>query len=95
VLVVFRTRTGADPDQAGSRERPVRLLGYALDQRVYFTVRIRSLALVHHGDPFAMDLAGRRDEVRYARESRPAAFRRHSNWRGPAWDAAQLLASRS
>jgi hypothetical protein len=70
-----------------TRERLVRLLGYALDEREFLSpYGVRSLSKIHAEKPYVAELDGVRYEVRYEPgESETGLFGGNSNWRGPVW----------
>jgi hypothetical protein len=70
-----------------TRERLLRVLRYALDEREFLSPHgIRSLSAAHRDHPYAFDVVGAHYEVRYVPgESTTPLFGGNSNWRGPVW----------
>ncbi|MDE2292592.1 MAG: glucosidase, partial [Elusimicrobia bacterium] len=76
-----------------SRERLIRVLARLLDEREFLSpFGVRSLSKVYGEAPYAVELDGRRLEVRYAPgESDTGMFGGNSNWRGPVWFPVNYL----
>ncbi|MEZ4386985.1 MAG: glucosidase [Candidatus Krumholzibacteriia bacterium] len=70
-----------------TRERLVRVLSRLLDEDEFLSpFGIRSLSRAYREHPYAIELDGRRREVRYAPgEADTDLFGGNSNWRGPVW----------
>ena len=78
---------------ACNKEKLVRLLHYALDEREFFSpYGIRSLSAAHGRQPFDLHLGGGDYSVRYLpAESNNGMFGGNSNWRGPVWMPVNVL----
>jgi hypothetical protein len=76
-----------------TRERLIRVLRYALDEREFLSLHgIRSVSAVHRAHPYVFDIQGTRYEVDYAPgESTTPLFGGNSNWRGPVWFPLNFL----
>ncbi len=76
-----------------TRERLVRVLRYALDEREFLSPHgVRSVSAVHRGHPYVIDVQGAHYEVRYdPGESTTPLFGGNSNWRGPVWFPLNFL----
>jgi len=70
-----------------SKERLVRALRYVLDEAEFLSpYGIRSLSLVHKGEPYVFRVAGEEYRVDYAPgDATTGMFGGNSNWRGPIW----------
>jgi hypothetical protein len=70
-----------------TRERLIRVLRYALDEREFLSPHgIRSVSAVHRAHPYVFDIQGTRYEVDYVPgDSTTRLFGGNSNWRGPVW----------
>ncbi|HEY6224342.1 MAG TPA: hypothetical protein VIW26_11190 [Gemmatimonadales bacterium] len=70
-----------------TRERLVRVLRYALDEREFLSPHgLRSVSAMHREHPYVFDVMGTRYEVDYVPgESNTRLFGGNSNWRGPLW----------
>ena len=70
-----------------TRDRLIRVLRYALDEREFLSPHgVRSMSAVHREHPYIVDVHGTRYEVDYApAESTTGVFGGNSNWRGPVW----------
>jgi len=70
-----------------TRERLLRVLRYALDEREFLSPHgLRSLSAAHRDHPYTFDVVGTHYEVRYVPgESTTPLFGGNSNWRGPVW----------
>jgi hypothetical protein len=70
-----------------TRERLLRVLRYALDEREFLSPHgIRSLSAANRDHPYTFDVLGTHYEVRYVPgESTTPLFGGNSNWRGPVW----------
>ena len=76
-----------------SRERLKSVLRYLLDESEFLSPHgVRSLSKVHLREPYRLDVAGQRYEVRYEPgESESDLFGGNSNWRGPVWFPVNYL----
>ena len=70
-----------------TRERLLRVLRYALDEREFLSPHgLRSLSAAHRDHPYTFDVVGTHYEVGYVPgESTTPLFGGNSNWRGPVW----------
>jgi hypothetical protein len=75
------------------REQLLRVLGFALDEREFFSpFGIRSLSKVHGESPYVFHLGGVDHRVDYEPgESTTGMFGGNSNWRGPVWFPMNFL----
>ncbi|TAJ19461.1 MAG: glucosidase [Planctomycetota bacterium] len=76
-----------------SRERLVRVLRYALDEREFLSPHgLRSLSRAHAEQPYVFRAGETEYRVAYApAESTSALFGGNSNWRGPVWFPVNYL----
>jgi mannosylglycerate hydrolase MGH1-like protein len=76
-----------------TRERLIRALRYALDEREFLSPHgVRSLSAIHREHPYVFDVHGTRYQVDYApAESTTGLFGGNSNWRGPVWVPLNFL----
>jgi hypothetical protein len=76
-----------------TRERLIRVLRYALDEREFLSPHgIRSVSAVHRAHPYVFDVQGTRYEVDYVPgDSTTRLFGGNSNWRGPVWFPLNFL----
>ena len=76
-----------------NKEKLVRVLGYVLDEREFFSpYGIRSVSAAHAEHPFTFSLAGQDYSVHYLpAESNNGMFGGNSNWRGPIWMPVNAL----
>jgi Mannosylglycerate hydrolase MGH1-like glycoside hydrolase domain len=70
-----------------SRDRLVRVLGYALDEEEFLSPHgIRSISRFHRDHPYVFQTQGQEFRVDYVPgESNTWLFGGNSNWRGPVW----------
>jgi hypothetical protein len=78
---------------ACTKEKLVRVLHYALDEREFFSpYGIRSLSAAHDAQPFRLHVGGGDYSVQYLpAESNTGMFGGNSNWRGPVWMPVNVL----
>jgi hypothetical protein len=70
-----------------SKERLLRVLRYALDEKEFLSPHgLRSLSAAYRDVPYCVNLCGSDYHIRYEpAESRSGLFGGNSNWRGPVW----------
>lgn len=92
-LTTGGTETGRRLLAIPTRARLERVLRYVFDEKEFLSpYGVRSLSRVYGEQPFVLEAAGERHEVRYVPgESDSGLFGGNSNWRGPIWFPTNFL----